>query len=136
MWQRRRVHLKRIPGDPAQRLHCVQESSRVTSPGLPNQQRSVAAALVASNPARVRPSYGSLRDSCTRFECASCGGLHSNCVQECVEVVDKALGASIEVGASVLRDSGLGTAGAEQASRKWDVHALEERQEDQTGTPI
>lgn len=66
------------------------------------------------------------------FERASGGDLHSNRVQECVEVVDKALVESIELVAFVLRESGVGSDGAEQARRQWGVHALEELQEDQT----
>ena len=78
----------------------------------------------------VRPLYGSLRELCTRFERASCGGLHSNRVQEFVEVVDKALVESIELVAFVLSESGVGSDGAEQASRERRIDALEELQED------
>ena len=80
----------------------------------------------------IRPLSGSLRELCTRFECASCGGPQADGFKERVEVGDDALIETVESMALLFREAPIGVNGFQEACGQRRVDTLEEFQEEET----
>ena len=79
----------------------------------------------------IRPLSGSLRELCTRFERASCGGPQANGLQERIEVDDDALIETVESMALFFREAAISGDGFQETRCQRRVDALEQFQEDE-----
>jgi hypothetical protein len=61
----------------------------------------------------------------------SCSGLEADGLDQCVKVIDDAVIEAVELRPLLVRGSGVGTDGAEEASGKRGVDSFEQLQEDQ-----
>ena len=80
----------------------------------------------------TRPLSGSLRELCTRFERASCGGPQADGLEQSIEVGCDALVETIEPMALLLGKAAVGRNRSQETSRERRVHALEELQKQET----